>query len=126
LVKRGGLWTGAGSEYAKKPRPVLVLQDDSFPQTDSVTVALLTSDPTVAPLLRFPLTPDAVNNLSKPCSVMIDKVTTTERTKLRQFIGILDDGQMAQISVLVVTFLGLARGARDAWPVTRFRSGRKT
>lgn len=42
-MKRGELWTVAGGVYAAKPRPALLLQDDVFAATDSVTVAPLTS-----------------------------------------------------------------------------------
>jgi mRNA-degrading endonuclease toxin of MazEF toxin-antitoxin module len=46
-VKRGEIWTMAGgSGYAGKPSPVLIVQDDAFAQRNSVTVCLITTDPT--------------------------------------------------------------------------------
>jgi mRNA interferase MazF len=41
--------------YAGKPRPVVVVQDDRFDATESVTICPLTTDPTEIPLLRIPL-----------------------------------------------------------------------
>jgi len=39
-VRRGELWTAAGEKlYPGKPRPLLVLQDDRFDATDSITFA---------------------------------------------------------------------------------------
>lgn len=108
-MKRGEFWTAAGPGYAGKPRPVLILQDDAFAGTDSLLVALVTTDPTAAPLLRLPIAPDAVNNLSKPCSVMVDKIMAVPRAKVGRRIGRLDDRSMAAVNVMVATIMGLAR-----------------
>ena len=108
-MKRGELWTATGPGYAGKPRPVLILQDDAFAATDSVIVALMTTDPTVAPLLRLPVAPDAENNLSRPCSVMVDKIVAVPRAKLGLRVGRLDDRRMAEVGAMAATVLGLAR-----------------
>ena len=81
-------------------------------------VALFTTDPTVAPLLRLPVAPDATNNLSRPCSLMAEKIAAVPRAKLQRFVGRLDAARMAQVNVLVATVLGLARapGGRSAAP----------
>ena len=110
-LKRGEFWTAAGPGYAGKPRPVLILQDDAFAATDSVLVALVTTDATVAPLLRLPVAPDATNNLSRACSVMVDKITAVPRTKVGKFVGVLDARSMARVNVMAATVLGLARPA---------------
>jgi mRNA interferase MazF len=108
-VKRGELWTATGPGYAGKPRPVLILQDDAFAATDSVLVALITTDPIVAPLLRLPIAPDAANNLSQPCSVMVDKIMAVPRAKVSRLVGRLDDRRMAAVGAMAATLLGLAR-----------------
>ncbi len=57
-MKRGEIWTVAGGKgYAGKPRPVVILQDDRFDKTGSITVCAFTSDPTEAPLFRLPVGP---------------------------------------------------------------------
>ena len=38
-MRRGDIATVAGGVYAGKPRPALVVQDDRFDATDSLTVA---------------------------------------------------------------------------------------
>jgi mRNA interferase MazF len=108
-VRRGELWTAAGGKhYAGKPRPVVVIQDDRFDATSSVTVCPLTSDPTEIPLLRIPLSPSAANGLAAPSSIMLDKVTTMPRSKLGDRIGKVSDAEMIEFSRRLVVFLGLA------------------
>ena len=53
-MRRGEIWTAAdGKDYAGKPRPVVILQDERFDKTASVTVCAFTTDPTDAPLFRL-------------------------------------------------------------------------
>jgi mRNA interferase MazF len=108
-VRRGELWTAAGGKhYAGKPRPVLLIQDDRFDATASITVCPLTSDPTEIPLLRIPLSPSESNGLLEPSSIMLDKVTTMSRSKLAQRIGRVSDTDLLALSRGLVVFLGLA------------------
>jgi mRNA interferase MazF len=49
-MKRGDIWTVAGGkDYAGKPRPVVIVQEDSFDATDSITICAFTTDETDAP-----------------------------------------------------------------------------
>ena len=108
-MRRGELWTAAGGKhYAGKPRPVLVVQDDRFDATDSITICPLTSDPTEIPLLRIPLDPRSAPRLSRPSSIMVDKLTTMPRSKLGEHIGQVADTDMLALSRALVVFLGLA------------------
>jgi mRNA interferase MazF len=108
-VRRGELWTAAGGEhYAGKPRPVLIVQDDRFDATSSITVCPLTSDPTEIPLLRVSLDPNDSNGLTASSSIMLDKVTTMPRSKLGERIGKVSDADMLALSRGLVVFLGLA------------------
>lgn len=50
-MNRGELWTVSGGTYAQKPRPALIIQDDLFAASESVTLLPLTSFLTDAPLL---------------------------------------------------------------------------
>ncbi len=73
-MRRGEIWTVAGGKnYAGKPRPVVIVQDDSFDGTDSITVCPFTSDETDAPLFRVPIEPNDRNGLNAPCRLMVDK-----------------------------------------------------
>jgi mRNA interferase MazF len=108
-VRRGELWTAAGGKhYAGKPRPLLIIQDDRFDATTSVTVCPLTSDPTEIPLLRIPLQPSDSNGLAAPSSIMLDKITTMPRSKLSERIGKVSDAEMLRLSRGLVVFLGIA------------------
>jgi mRNA interferase MazF len=108
-VRRGEIWTAAGGKhYAGKPRPVLILQNDRFDAIDSVTVCPLTSDPTEIPLLRIPLEPALSTGLSRPSSIMVDKVTTMPRSKLGEHVGAVTDTDMLALSRALVVFLSLA------------------
>ncbi len=108
-MRRGELWTAAGGKhYAGKPRPVLVVQDDRFDATDSITICPVTSDPTEIPLLRIPLGPASGRELTQPNSIMVDKLTTMPRSKLGQHIGKVSDTDMLALARALVVFLGLA------------------
>jgi mRNA interferase MazF len=108
-VKRGEIWTAAaGSGYVGKPRPVVIVQDDRFDGTDSVTVCAFTTDTTEAPLFRLRVTPNDRNRLREPCSLMVDKITTVPRSKLGEQIGTLGDDDLVRLGRAVLVFLGLA------------------
>jgi mRNA interferase MazF len=82
-LRRGEIWTAAaGSGYVGKPRPVVIVQDDRFDATDSVTVCAFTTDPTEAPLFRIRIEPNEVNGLHDVSSLMVDKITTIPRSKV--------------------------------------------
>jgi mRNA interferase MazF len=108
-VRRGDVWTAAADGgYAGKPRPVLIIQDDRFDATDSVTICAFTTDPTEAPLIRIPIRPDDHNGLREPSSLMVDKITTVPRSRLGDQVGRLTDQEMVRLGRAMLVFLGLA------------------
>ena len=108
-MRRGEVWTASGGKhYAGKPRPVLIIQDDVFDSTASITVCPLTSDTVDIPLLRIQREPDSDNGLSAPSRIMVDKVTTMPRAKLGERIGRVVDTDMVALSRSLFVFLGLA------------------
>jgi len=108
-VKRGEVWTAAGGRgYTGKPRPVVVVQDDRFAATASVTVCPFTSDPTDAPLIRLPIEPSGTNGLKALSRLMVDKVTTMSRDQVRARLGVLSDDDVVRLNRAVLVFLGLA------------------
>ncbi len=106
---RGQVWTAAGTGYVAKPRPVVIVQDDLFAATGSVTVVPFTSDPTDAPILRFPVEPSAANGLDGPSKLMVDKVTTIKRSSLGARLGELEDEHLLELRRALMIFLGMAR-----------------
>jgi mRNA interferase MazF len=108
-VTRGEVWTAAGGkDYAAKPRPVVIVQDDRFDATSSITICAFTSDPTDAPLFRLLVEPSAVNRLDRASRLMVDKVTTVPKAKLGRRIGRLSDNDMVRVNRALLIFLGLA------------------
>jgi mRNA interferase MazF len=108
-VRRGKIWTLAGGlHYAGKPRPALVLQDNRFDATDSVTVCPFTTDTTEADVMRLPIEPNETNGLRTPCRLMVDKIVTVPKDRLCQRIGRLDAPELARLGRAVVVFLGVA------------------
>ena len=109
-MRRGEIWTAfGGSGYAGKPRPVVLIQDDRFDGTDSVTVCSFTTDPTEAPLIRLRVEPGE-SGLREVSNLMVDKITTVPRTRLGDLIGHLSDEDMVRLGRAIVVFLGLAGG----------------
>jgi mRNA interferase MazF len=108
-VKRGEIWTAsAGTGYTGKPRPVVLVQDDRFDATSSVTLCAFTTDPTEAALFRLLVEPTPQNALREPSRLMVDKVTTVSREKLGQRIGRLSDEDLVRLNRALLLFLGLA------------------
>ncbi len=108
-MKRGELWTvSGGPEYLGKPRPAVILQDDRFEATSSVTICAFTSDPTEAPLLRVLIDPSSMNGLQVASRLMVDKITTVARAKIGMQIGRLTDEDLVRLNRAVMVFLGLA------------------
>jgi mRNA interferase MazF len=114
-MKRGDIWTvSGGRDYAGKPRPAVILQDDSFDGTDSITVCAFTTDETKAPLFRLPMEPNTRNGLREACSLMVDKITTVPKSKLGAQVGRLDDDDIGRLNQAVFVFLGLAISPKAA------------
>jgi mRNA interferase MazF len=112
-MRRGDIWTVAGGkDYAGKPRPVAIVQDDSFDATDSITVCPFTTDKTEAPLFRLPVEPNDRNGLRATCHLMVDKITTVPKTKVGSRVGRLDDEDILRLNQAVLVFLGLAVSPR--------------
>ncbi len=108
-MKRGDIVTVAGAkDYAGKPHPAVILQNDSFDATDSLTICAFTTDPTQAPLFRLTIQPDDGNGLRAPCQLMVDKITTVPKTKLGPRIGGLQNRDLLRLNQAALVFLGLA------------------
>jgi mRNA interferase MazF len=112
-MKRGQIWTIAGGgDYTGKPRPAVIVQDDSFDATASVTICAFTTDPTDAPLFRVPIEPSEKNGLRAPSRLMVDKLTTVSKERLGSRVGRLDDEDMVRLNRAILVFLGMAGSSR--------------
>jgi mRNA interferase MazF len=107
-MKRGEIWTVAGGkDYGGKPRPVVVVQENSFDATDSITICAFTTDETEARLFRLPVEPNDRNGLRATCRLMVDKITTVPKSKVGVNIGRLDDEDILRLNQAMLIFLGL-------------------
>ncbi|MFZ0704447.1 MAG: type II toxin-antitoxin system PemK/MazF family toxin [Candidatus Korobacteraceae bacterium] len=112
-MKRGEIWTAAGGkDYAGKPRPVVIVQDDRFDKTNSITVCAFTTDPTDAPLFRLVVEPSDDNGLRAVCRLMVDKITTVPKSKIRTRVGRLAAEDIVRLNRAILVFLGVAAPAR--------------
>jgi mRNA interferase MazF len=107
-MRRGYIWTAsAGHAYAGKPRPVVIVQDNSFDATASITVCAFTTDETDAPLIRLLIEPNGNNGMHLASRLMMDKITTVPKSKLGKHIGRLDDRDVVRLNQAILVFLGL-------------------
>jgi mRNA interferase MazF len=114
-MTRGEIWTVSGAkDYAGKARPAVILQDDAFAATDSITICAFTTDPTDAPLFRVAVNPNDGKGLRAPCRLMVDKITTVPRHKIGGRVGHLDASGMQRLDQAVLVFLGLAGALPDS------------
>ena len=114
-MKRGEVWTvSGGADYAGKPRPAVIVQDDEFDGTRSITICILTTNPVEAPLFRIRLEPSAENGLREPSSLMVDKLTTVPKDKVGSRIGRLAAKDIMRMNQAILVFLGLARSPRSS------------
>jgi mRNA interferase MazF len=113
-MRRGDIWTVAGGrDYAGKPRPVVIVQDDSFDATDSITVCAFTTNETDAPLMRLAVEPNERNALRTTCRLMVDKITTVPKSKLGSRVGRLDDEDILRLNRAILVFFGLAGSSKS-------------
>lgn len=112
-MKRGEIWTvSGGAAYAGKPRPVVIVQDDRFDGTASITVCAFTSDVTDAPLFRLPVEPSPTNGLRTTSRLMVDKITTVPKQKVGTRVGTLGEKDMQRLDSALLVFLGIATPKR--------------
>ena len=108
-MTRGEIYTAAArGAYTGRPRPVVIVQDDRFDATASVTVCPFTTNPVEAPLVRLPIEPSEESCLDQPSQLMVDKVTTVPRSSLGDRLGRLRDDELVALNRSLIVFLGLA------------------
>jgi mRNA interferase MazF len=108
-VRRGDICIAAArGAYSGKPRPVVIVQDDRFDATASVTVCPLTTNPVVAPLTRIAVEPTAATGIEQPSQIMVDRIATMPRVNVRDHLGRLSDADLVRLDRALLVFLGLA------------------
>ncbi|MGL5860634.1 MAG: type II toxin-antitoxin system PemK/MazF family toxin [Phycicoccus sp.] len=105
-MRRGDIVAVAGGVYANRPRPALIVQDDRFDATESVTICPFTSVDVEAPLMRVLVAADETNGLGRDGFLMVDKLTTVRRSNVRATIGRLEARTLVEFERRLLVFLG--------------------
>ncbi len=91
-----------------KPRPVVIVQADSFLEHHaSVTVCPLTSHLLGLRLFRVSIAPDERNGLNEVSEVMVDKLSSLRRERIGPSIGRLSSFDMNAIDAALGRWLAL-------------------
>lgn len=95
-------------DYTSKPRPgVIVQRDATLSDAPSVTLCGVTTQAIGANAARIVLMPSDENGLLKPCYVMIDKVASIRRDRIRERVGLLHAEYMREIDIALRRWLDL-------------------
>jgi mRNA interferase MazF len=98
----------AGGDYVGKPRPAIIVQSDVFDGTESLVVCPLTTRQRDAQLLRVPLVPGSHLQLQETSWIMVDKLTSVRRDRVREVLGRPSDEEMLALTRSLAVFLGFA------------------
>lgn len=108
-MRRGELYVAAArGVYTGKPRPVVIVQDDRFDASSSVTVCPVSTHLIDAPLFRINVAPDSGAGIDRASQIMVDKVTTIPRQNVTEYVGRLSETDLVRVDRALLVFLGLA------------------
>lgn len=95
--------------YEGKPRPAVIIQAEALLDHPSVLVCLIGDGGSDGsrPFYRVPLEPSPANGLRKASVIMVDKIVTIRKDRLRQEIGQLDVATLGHLNGALALFQGL-------------------
>jgi len=106
-MKRGDIVLCVIAGDYGKPRPALVIQSDLFNEAHpSVVLLPITSHLIETPLFRIPLKASKASGLNQSSQIMVDKITSVPRERIRERIGKVSPLKLTQIEESVLRFLG--------------------
>ena len=111
-LRRGDVVLLCGTDAGSAAEPgshAVVVHDDCFDATATLTVVPLCTFDVDAPMLRLPIPADDSTGLVEAGFAMIDGITTVRRTQVTSRVGRLDTPTMKDLERLLLVFLGLAR-----------------
>ena len=110
-MKRGDIVTIADADagdFARKPRPALVVQTDAFLRDhDSVTVCLITSQLAGLGMFRIPIAANPDTGLFNPSEICIDKVQSVWRHRVGRRVGAASNETMFAVDQALRRWLEL-------------------
>jgi mRNA interferase MazF len=98
-LRRGSVvFFGDRGEFTGKLRPGIIIQrQSSLDVAASITLCGLTSDPTAGNIARVAISPTSANGLDRPSWVMIDKIASIGRARIRQVFGVLSEDDLSSV-----------------------------
>lgn len=109
-MQRGDLFICVFSGDYGKQRPAVIVQSDAFNKAHpSITVCPLTTHLIEAPLVRLLLSPNKYNGLKVASQIMVDKIGSLKRDKIRKKIGTLTANQMNKVDDAILLWLSLKK-----------------
>jgi mRNA interferase MazF len=105
-MRRGDVWTLRDERFARKARPVVIVQADDAPFDSTIICLLTTYDSSDIPT-RVPVPANTTNGLKAASFVMTDKVAAVDRSELGDRLGTLSADQMKQVSAGLAQILDL-------------------
>ncbi len=108
MIRRGDVVLCALPGDYWKSRPAVVAQSDLFNATHaSVVVCPLTTHLIGSPLFRLSVSPSENNGLAAQSQVMVDKLTAIRTERIRDTIGRLETGYIANLDEALRLWLAL-------------------
>ena len=86
----------------------MIIQDDLFGATNSVTLIPFSSQMTGATYFRVAIEASPENGLQRASELMIDKIVTIRRDRIDRAIGKLAADDLMRVERAMMVFLGLA------------------
>jgi mRNA interferase MazF len=87
---------------------VVIIQADRFDATASITVCGMTTTELAVTLFRVGVEPTPANGVAQRSFIMVDKIASVRRDRLRRRIGRLAVADVTSLDRAIATFLGLA------------------
>ncbi len=106
-IKRGDIIVVAPLPPFDKPRPAVVVQALVLNDSETVTVALISSDLSWSLPIRVYIQPSAQNGLRKASHVMVDLLATVPTSKVGKRIGTLESPYLRRVDEAIRIYLGL-------------------
>ena len=110
VLQRGLVVTVAATGvYSGKTRPAVMVQANRWLQGHpSVTLCPLTSTLLDTPLVRMPVTPNAMNGLKKASPLMADKLFIVPTTSIGELVGVMEPDRLRAMDLALHAWLELA------------------
>ena len=107
-LNRGDIVLCSMSNDFGKVRPAVVVQNSDFNQArNSVTVCPLTTELIPNAQFRTTIYPSESTGLEFPSQVMVDKIGSVKKSRIKSIVGRLDSETVAQLDDHLKLWLGL-------------------